>query len=320
MVLGALLALGSAATFGFNSAALRRGVLTGSVLHAMAITVPIGVPLFALACVLFGAVDALKQFGWTSWIWLGMAGVVHFVIGRYGNYKATHALGAALSAPIQQLSVPIAVVLALLLLDERLTPLRLLGFALVMLGPVVSIDRRSKRTEKSGFKPHYRSGLFWGGVSAICYGCSPLMVVVGLGPERSLTNSLAGGFASYLIATIALSVPILFAGGAGFLRQLDRPAGRWFLLSGVFVFVSQLLRYMSLAVAPVSVVVPIQRLSVIFRIVFAWIMNRDHEVLGARVITGIIVSFIGVLALTLSTDFVAELLPARWQWIAINFE
>lgn len=318
-MLGALLALGSAATFGFNSAALRRGVLTGSVLHAMSITVPIGVPLFAVACLMFGAMDALLQFGLSPWMWLGLAGVVHFVVGRYGNYKATQALGAALSAPIQQLSVPIAVVLALLLLDERLSPLRLLGFALVMLGPIVSIERRGKAKQKSGFKPDYRPGLFWGGISAICYGCSPLMVVIGLGPERSLTNSLAGGFVSYLVATIALSIPILIAGGAGFLRQIDRPAGRWFLLSGVFVFLSQLLRYMSLAVAPVSVVVPIQRLSVIFRILFAWLMNRDHEVLNARVIVGIVVSFIGVLALTLSTEFVANLLPTGWQWIAFDF-
>jgi uncharacterized protein len=45
-VLGGLLALLSAATFAFNNASLRRGVLSGSVAHAMAISVPIGVPIF----------------------------------------------------------------------------------------------------------------------------------------------------------------------------------------------------------------------------------------------------------------------------------
>ena len=41
-MLGGFIALLSAATFAFNNASMRRGVLTGSVLQAMAITVPIG--------------------------------------------------------------------------------------------------------------------------------------------------------------------------------------------------------------------------------------------------------------------------------------
>ena len=48
-MLGALLALASAATFGLNNAAVRRGVLTATVLQGMAITVPMGLP-FVLAC------------------------------------------------------------------------------------------------------------------------------------------------------------------------------------------------------------------------------------------------------------------------------
>ena len=41
-----------------------------------------------------------------------LAGLVHFVIGRYGNYKATQLLGSTLSTPIQQLSIVLALVLA----------------------------------------------------------------------------------------------------------------------------------------------------------------------------------------------------------------
>ena len=49
-MLGATLALLSAIAFGMNNAAARRGVITGSVLQGLAVTVPIGVPLFALLC------------------------------------------------------------------------------------------------------------------------------------------------------------------------------------------------------------------------------------------------------------------------------
>jgi drug/metabolite transporter (DMT)-like permease len=121
-MLGALLALASAATFGLNNAAVRRGVLTATVLQAMAITVPMGVPFFLLACLLFGGFQALSEFSTSQWGWMASAGMVHFIIGRYSNYRSIRAMGANLSSPIQQLSVPISIILAIIFLDEVITP------------------------------------------------------------------------------------------------------------------------------------------------------------------------------------------------------
>lgn len=315
-LLGALLALASAATFGLNNAMLRRGVLTGGVVQAMAITVPLGVPLFALACLLFGGFEALSRFSGSGWAWMALAGIVHFVIGRYGNYRATRALGATLSSPIQQLSVPISLVLALIFLDEVLTPLRLTGFVLVMIGPLVAVRGQNgskKRSKKnSDFHPQLGEGMLWGAVCAVGYGSSPLFIMQGLGPAGSLIDSLAGGLVSYTAAAIVVAVMVMLAGGVTFMRDLDRIALKWFALSGIFVFLSQMFRYMALAVAPVSVVVPIQRLSVIFRTIFSWFMNRDHEVFTGTVLLGIALSLLGAIALTLSTDIVLSVVPADW--------
>lgn len=52
-MLGALLALASAALFGLQSAAVRRAVTSSSPLQGMAITVPSGVPLFAALALFF---------------------------------------------------------------------------------------------------------------------------------------------------------------------------------------------------------------------------------------------------------------------------
>lgn len=304
-MLGALLALASAATFGLNNAALRRGVLTGGVLQAMAITVPLGVPLFLLACIAFGGLDSLASFSQSSLFWLALAGVVHFVIGRYGNYRATQALGATLSSPLHQLSVPIAVTLALLFLDEVLTPLRMIGFVLVMIGPLMA----AHRPKKMKFEPRLGEGYLWGTVSAIGYGCSPLFIVYGLGVNPTLVDSLAAGLVSYSAAAIIVIAAVVIAGGFAYMRSLDRTARNWFAMSGVFVFISQMLRYMALAIAPVTVVVPIQRLSAVFRVIFSWIFNRNHEVFTARVLISIAISVLGAVALTLSTDIVLSLLP-----------
>jgi drug/metabolite transporter (DMT)-like permease len=283
----------------------------------MAITVPLGVPLFAIACLLFGAGPSLQQFTLPAWIWLSLAGIVHFVIGRYGNYRATRALGASLSSPIQQFSVPVALILAVVLLDEVLTPLRLVGVMLVMVGAYIAVQPRKKNplrsddAKKTSFVPDYPNGLFWGGVCALAYGTSPLLVVEGLGASRTMIDSLAGGLISYSAAAAVITVPIMLAGGIPFLKQVDPTAARWFAISGAIVFLSQVLRYMALVVAPVAVVVPIQRLSVVFRVVFSWVMNREHEIIDARVIIGIALSLVGAVALTLSTDLLASVLPAN---------
>src|SRR5690242_12689679 len=84
-VLGSLLALLSAVTFAFNNASLRRGVLTGSISQAMAITVPIGFPMF-LTVVLFGSTFGLiAKFPASGVRWMALVGVLHFIGGRYCN-------------------------------------------------------------------------------------------------------------------------------------------------------------------------------------------------------------------------------------------
>jgi uncharacterized membrane protein len=310
-VLGAFLALLSAATFGLNNATLRRGVLTGSVLQALAITVPIGAPLFFLVCLFFGALDSLRAFSGATWIWMSVAGIIHFVIGRYGNYRATNAMGAALSAPIGQISVLVALVLAVVFLGETLTPLKVIGIVLVMVSPMFVIKRRRKNgapEKKAAFEPRYLEGTLWGTVGALGYGISPLLVRIGL-EGGGILDGLAAGFISYLAAAILVGALLLVpANRAEVLALQPGPAG-WFAFSGVAVFLSQVFRYMALAIAPVSVVTTIQRTSVVFRVVFARILNREHEVLDARTYLGIAVSLLGVLALTLDTEFVLRHVP-----------
>ena len=104
---GAILAFASAAFFGLNNATVRRGVLKSTVLQGMAITVPLGVPIFAAFALAMGGFQAMAAWPVASlWMWMTLAGVVHFVVGRYGNYRATQALGATLSTPIQQTQHP----------------------------------------------------------------------------------------------------------------------------------------------------------------------------------------------------------------------
>ena len=81
-MLGGLLAFLSATTFAVNAVAMRRGVLTGSVFQAMAITIPMGVPLFLVFTALTGNFDKLFGFTATQTALLAIGGFINFAFAR----------------------------------------------------------------------------------------------------------------------------------------------------------------------------------------------------------------------------------------------
>ncbi len=67
--------------------------MTGSVLQGMALTVPIGGLSFLVMTLGFGDLGQLVMFPMAALTWLACQGVVHFVIGRYCNYKSNQLMG-----------------------------------------------------------------------------------------------------------------------------------------------------------------------------------------------------------------------------------
>jgi uncharacterized membrane protein len=336
-MLGAFLALLSAALFGFNNAATRRGVLNGSVIQGMAITVPMGVLLFGLACLVVGSLDAVTRFSPSALFYFSMAGIAHFVLGRYCNYRAIAAIGTNLASPIQQWEVLVTLALAIILLGEKLTPIAVIAIGLLVLGPAIATrieEKKSARAASAGasaappvpaqqlkFEPRYREGYTWAFLSIFGYGSSPIFVRAGL-ENASMSDGLAAGLVSYIAATIVVAIWILWGRQVAHVRALGAEPRRWFVLAGMLVFLSHMVRYMALALLPAVIVAPIMRIQALFRIYFSWILTRDYEVFDRNVIVGTVVSMAGAILIAMPPEVVAAWLPlpewARaalaWRW------
>jgi drug/metabolite transporter (DMT)-like permease len=336
-VLGAFLALCSAASFAFNNASVRRAVLTGSIVQGMAITVPLGVPLFFIGAVLTGNLGAVLGFSSTAVAALCGAGIMHFVWGRYCNYRATRAIGTNLVAPIQQFNLLITLALAITLLGEHLTPLKILGIALILVGPTLTMQKkkapaaeRPVSDEKitpidaekpTAFQPKYAEGYTFALLSTIGYGLSPVLVRMGL-ENQGIGASFAGGLIAYIAGTAVFSLVMLWPGQWRHVWSIDREAAKWFTFSGFLVFFSQMFLYMAMSIAPVTVVSPINRLTILFRLFFSRLLNPHHEVFGGAVILATFVSLAGAVLLSLTTDIVQSIVPLpesvvallNWQW------
>ena len=164
----------------------------------------------------------------------------------------------------------------------------------------------------AAFQPNYAEGYTFALLSATGYGLSPILIRLGL-ENRGLGASLAGGLISYLAATAVMALVLLWPGQWKHVA-VEREAAKWFTFSGFMVCVSQMFFYMALAIAPVTVVSPINRLTIVFRLYFSRMLNPQHEVFGGKVILGTVVSLVGAVILSLSTDMVTSLLPLPDAW------
>jgi drug/metabolite transporter (DMT)-like permease len=316
-MLGALLAALSAATFAFNNAAARRGVVTGTVIQAMAITVPVGLICFMSASLLTGAAAHLPALPAISVTAMAGVGVLHFIFGRYCNYRANQAAGANLVAPVIQLQVFVSVVLAVLVLREPCTVLQMIGGIVMLAGalitqqqpfkPVPAAPVAHRAAAEHVFLPRRTVGYVFASLAALAYGTSPIMARGALEHTGPVTGVL-GGLIAYGAAT---AVMVMGAASPAFranVSALNRENLRWFLYSGVFVALAQGLFYSALAIAPIMLVAPLMQLSLIFRFGFARAMNPHHEVFGPLVTLGTALAIIGACMISIDSNLILDTL------------
>ncbi len=328
-MLGAIYAAIGAFTFALNNASMRRGVVTGTVLQGMAITVPVGALGFILLALLAGELPALPSFPATAAAWMAGQGVIHFLIGRAFNYRANQLVGVNLSAPVVQLQVVVAMLLAVVILGEPFTVLQTIG-AVVMLAGSFATQRpqttkrppakpadgagraeqapaREAAERPAPFVPYYFAGYVCSACAALCYGVSPLMVRVAF-DNAAHKSVIAGAVIAYSAAAAAFTVVLVRPSVRRQIRAMDRRNVPWFLSSAVLVTMSQGFVYASLAVAPLMVVTPILQLSLVFRLILSHFINREYEVLNISVIAGAVAAVIGSILVSLNTDYVVATL------------
>jgi uncharacterized membrane protein len=281
--------------------------------------------LFLVGALATNSMSYIARFTGEAWLLLSVAGLIHFVLGRYCNYRAVKAMGANLAGPLMEASVLVALVLAVILLGERITAVKAAGILLILAGPGLTAARRDVKDpddcQDLDFTPVYFEGTLYALLAALAYGTSPVLIRFAL-EKGDWRASLAGGLVSYVAATVLTLGFLLVMGQRKHVRGMSGDTIRWFCWAGLTVGLSQMLRYMALALAPVSVVSPIQRLSLIFRLIFGYMINRRYEVFDSRMVVGTIVSIFGAILLSASIDDVRSLLPIpdalapffTWRW------
>ena len=311
-MLGVIFALVSSFSFSMNSVLARRGLARAAASAGAFVTVMIGVPMFLVAALVTGQLFDAGEVPLTGYAQLSAAGIVHFGLGRYCNYRAISAIGATRTGPVQALTIPYAVLIAFLFLGETINPAMAAGIALVLVGPVMMVERPSVRAVQGApiraahavsdtpptFELRQAEGYLFAGFSVGFYGTSPILIRAALAGNTDL--AVFGGLVAYTAAAGALLATLVVPARRELIGAMRFGTVRLFLGAGFFVFAAQMFRFIALSLAPVAVITPLMRTGAVFTLGLSWAINRHLEKITWRVVAGILVSVAGAVVLIIA--------------------
>lgn len=322
MIAGALLALGSAFSFSVNSILVRRGFADAGATAAQGafITVLLGVPFGLAAVLITGQIFNFDLISLNGYLLLSAAGVVHFGVGRYCNYRGIAAIGASRAVTVQAVAVPYSILMAVVLLGERPTLLMYLAIALILVGPFLMIERRPKRPAPAASSPpaphpspanrekgeaqgaqgegessrveiRQLEGYVFSLLAALAYGTSPILIRAAV--QDGVGTAAIGTFVAYVAASAVLTAGLVLPAQRELVHAINFRYMRLFGGAGFSVFLAQLLRFFALSLASVSIVNPLMRTVGVFTLILSYLLNRRLEKITLGVVLGVLVSFAG---------------------------
>jgi drug/metabolite transporter (DMT)-like permease len=269
----------------------------GESFTAAAISAFMGVPFFAVALFFTGEWDKLWFVSGRALILLGVAGVIHFVVGRLLGYSSYRLIGANKATPFIMTNPFYTVIFGILFLKEPLTVYLVLGVLCIFAGAaLITTERKSVSGEKQKgfFRPEFK-GILAALGAAICWGTTPVLIKPAI---AEVGSPFAGAFVSYAVGSIVMA--FFF-----FRRQYREQMVKLPLLTiliplvlgGLFSSTGQLFNYTALSYSPASVVSSLIGTHIFFILLFSFLLNRNIEIFTLKVILGTVVTVVGTFLL-----------------------
>ena len=222
--------------------------------------------------------------------WFVLVGLFGPFASRHIQYSAIPRIGVSRYQVLLQ-TVPIwSALIAIIFVGEALGPFTALGTVFIIAGSIFLV--KEHHTESRGV--------------SLIYLAFPLMAACLLGATPTFRKF---GFihipSSSLGMAIGLGAGLLFSLISFFLFPSKKESGRWewrpsllVISGGAINAISAVAYWRAIQVGDVVEVIPITRLSLLFVLLFSWIIFRRQERITGRVLIGAALALIGALAIT----------------------
>ena len=285
-----LCAVGSAFFAGVTAILAKCGIRKTDSTVATAIRTIVVLAFAWIMVFLVGVQDQLSGLDGTTLLFLILSGLATGA-SWLCYFKALQLGDVNKVVPIDKSSTVLTILLAFLLLGEPIGLFQGIGVILIGLGTFWMIEKKPGQAETT---PQGKSWMLYAFGSAVFASLTAILGKIGIqGVESNLGTAIRTG-----VVLVMAWFMVLVTGKTGQVRQVPRRELAFICLSGLATGASWLCYYRALQDGPASVVVPIDKLSILVTVAFSWLVF--HEKLTKRSGCGLALIVAGTLAMLIS--------------------
>lgn len=240
-----------------------------------------------LMVLLVGSQTSLSQLSVRTWLFLVLSGLATGA-SWLCYFRALQVGDVNRVTPIDKTSTVLTILLSSVLLQETMTLTKLISLCLIGLGTYLMVAKVKQPVSSTS-----RRWLWYAWGSAVFASLTAILGKVGIqGVESNL-----GTFIRTAVVLVMAWLVVFVTDSQTGLRQLDRRSGVFLVLSGLTTGGSWLFFYKALQTGPASIVVPIDKLSILVTVSFAYLFFGEK--LTKRAFLGLVLLVLGTLSLLL---------------------
>ena len=233
-----------------------------------------------------GAQSGISDIGSKTLIFLILSGVAtgaswlcYFRALKYGDVNRV--------TPIDKSGTILSMLFAFLFLHEEITCFKVICMALIGCGTYLMIEKHEVTKQESG----RRDWLLWAALSAVFAALTSVLGKIGI---SDIDAALGTAIRTFVVLIMAWVV-VFATNEQDDIKNITGKSILFLTLSGITTGLSWLCYYKALQEGPASVVVPLDKLSVLVTILFSRIVLK--EILSRKSLLGLILLTLGTLLL-----------------------
>lgn len=278
-----LFAAGSAFFAGVTSILAKCGIRKTDSTAATAIRTIVVLAMSIVMVMIVGSAGEITEISGRTWMFLVLSGLAtgaswlcYFKALQNGNVNKV--------VPIDKSSTVLTILLSFIFLHENVTPLKFICLTAIACGTLLMIEKKESAGEK-------RSGVWlpYAIMSAVFASLTSILGKIGIdGVESNLGTAIRTA-----VVLVMAWIMVAVTGKFSAVRNIPRRELLFICLSGLATGASWLCYFKALQDGPASVVVPIDKLSILVTILFSYIVF--HEKLTKKAAVGLALLTAGTL-------------------------
>lgn len=281
-------ALGSAFFAGITAVLAKIGIEHVNSTLATALRTVVVLAFSWLMVFVVGSQGGIAQISGTTLLFLMLSGLSTGA-SWLCYFKALQLGDVNKVAPIDKSSTVLTILLAFIFLGEPVSIPQALGVVGIGVGTLLMIAKK----EVEDGKPHSKAWLVYAFLSAVFASLTSIFGKIGVG---NVESNLGTAIRTIVVLVMAW-VMVFVTGEQKGIRSIGKKSWVFLFLSGITTGLSWLCYYRALQDGPASVVVPIDKLSILVTIVFSWIVLKEK--LTPKAAVGLVLILAGTGAMLL---------------------